>query len=118
MDEQEMTDEQLEQLIALGIIPDKQSILDKQIATAEQLRYGQGPQMQGNGRVQTAANPLEFLAHGIQGYRAGKDLKDLREQQAEMLRQQTAGRKAFFQQLQNRKPKPEEPVLPYTGEAF
>jgi hypothetical protein len=95
----ELSDEELQQLIELGIIPEQTSSLDKQIATAEALRYGAGPEMRGNGRVQTAANPLEFLAHGLQGYRAGKDLEELRNQQAEMLRQQTEGRKLFYRKM-------------------
>lgn len=101
----EMSDEQIQQFIALGIIPDQQSALDRQMAIAEKLRYGQGPQMRGEGgRVQTAANPLEFLSHGIQGYKAGKELDTLRKKNEDLLQQQVQGRKSFYQALRNRKP--------------
>lgn len=104
--EEEMSDEELQQLIALGIIPDKQNMLEQQLATAERLRYGNTPEMRGNGRVQTAAHPLEFLVNGIQGHKAGKQIDALRKQQDELLNQQVAGRKSFFNRLRN---KPSQP---------
>lgn len=97
----DMSDEELEQLIALGIIPDKQSILDQQIKTAEQLRYGNKPEMRHGGRVSTAAHPLEFLAAGLEGHKAGKQLEELRKKQEELLQQQVLGRKTFFDRLRS-----------------
>jgi hypothetical protein len=100
----EMSDEELQQLIALGVIPDKQGALDKQMSIAEQLRYHNKPEMRGNGRVQTAANPLEFLVSGLEGRKAGKELDALRKQQDELLKQQVGGRTTFFKNLRRRKP--------------
>ncbi len=99
----EMSDEEIQQLIALGIIPDQQGQLQQQMKTAEQLRYNNTPQMRGEGgRVQTAANPLEFLVAGIQGHKAGKQLDELRKKQDELLQQQVMGRSAFFKALRGR----------------
>jgi hypothetical protein len=103
---EEMTDEELQQLMALGIIPDQQGALEKQMALAEQLRYRNNPEMRGNGRVQTAAHPLEFLASGIQGYKAGKQIEELRKKQDELLQQQVSGRKLFYQNLRKRPSQP------------
>lgn len=93
-----LTDEQIQELIALGALPDQQAAIQQQLEQAQYLRDQamQAPQMRGNGRVQTAANPLEFLAAGLQGYRANKDIKTLQEQQAEILRQQATGRGKYF----------------------
>lgn len=99
---EEMSDEELEQLMALGIIPDQQGALEKQMALAEQLRYRNAPEMRQGSRVSTAAHPLEFIANGIEGYRAGKQLDELRKKQEELLQQQVQGRKLFYQNLRRR----------------
>ena len=102
---EEMTDEELEQLMALGIIPDQQSALEKQMAIAQELRHGKGPEMRGGGGgYQTAANPLEFLASGLEKRKAGKEIDDLRARQEAMLQQQVQGRKLFYQNLRGKKP--------------
>lgn len=105
----DMSDEELQQLIALGIIPDKQGMLDQQIKTAEALRYGSTPEMRGNSRVQTAANPLEFLVAGIEGHRAGKKLDELRKSQEDLLKEQVAGRTNYFKKLRGRQPASQPP---------
>lgn len=115
----EMSDEEIQQLIELGIIPDKQSNLSDQLKTAERLRYGNMPQMRQAGNVSVAANPLEFLTSGIQGYRAGKDIEELRKRQEELLQQQVFGRSAFFRALRNRQKPQQNPglgAMPYDGE--
>jgi hypothetical protein len=96
--EEEVSDEELQQLMALGIIPDQQSNIKEQMAQANALRQNK-PEMRGNGRVMVAANPLEFLGQGIQNYKAGKDLKELKKQQDALLQQQVAGRGAFYKAL-------------------
>ena len=108
----ELSDEDIQKLIALGIIPDKQNDIQDQLKLAEKLRYGPNsmPQMRQTGQVATAANPLEFLAYGMQGYRAGQDIKELRKQQNNLLQEQVAGRLKYYQQLlrkpQDRMPDP------------
>ena len=98
----ELSDEDIQQLIALGIIPDQQNDIQQQIALAEKLRYGGMPQMQGNARVQTAASPLEFLATVLQGRQANKQIEDLRKQQNQLLQDQVAARTKFYQALRRR----------------
>lgn len=105
-----MSDEEIEQLIALGIIPDQQNALQQQMAIAEKLRYGPGPQMRGEGgRVQTAAHPLEFIMQALQGRKAGKELDVLRQKNDELLQQQVKGRGVFFDRLRNRTRGPSQP---------
>ena len=99
---EEMSEEELQQLMALGIIPDQQALLEKQRTLAEQLRYRNAPEMRGNARVQTAANPLEFLVSGIQGYKAGKELDEIKKKNDDLLQQQVSGRKAFYEALRRR----------------
>ena len=114
--EGEMTDEQLQQLMELGIIPDQQGQLSEQMALAQKLRHGNTPQMRQGSRVSTAAHPLEFLAAGLEGHKAGKQMEELSKQQAELLRKQVEGRKLFFQQLQGQPQVQAQP--PEAGEWF
>jgi hypothetical protein len=58
------------------------SALEKQMAAAEALRMAT-PEMRGNGRVTTAANPLEFLGKGIGDYKLMKQRKANDAAQAE-----------------------------------
>jgi hypothetical protein len=58
------------------------SALEKQMAAAEALRMGT-PEMRGNGRVMTAANPLEHLGKGIGDYKLMKQRKANDASQAE-----------------------------------
>lgn len=95
--EGELTEEELNQIVGLGVLPEKQSALDRQMKTAEALRYGAGPEMRGNSRVQTAANPLEFLASGIDRYQGGKELERLRAQQNTMLDDATEARRRYYE---------------------
>jgi hypothetical protein len=106
----DMTDEQIQQLMELGVIPEQQNGLQQQMDIAKKLRYDNMPQMRGEGgRVQTAANPLEFLASGIQGYKAGKDMDELRKKQDGLLQQQVQGRKLFYQALRGNRGQPQQP---------
>lgn len=90
--------------MALGVIPDQQNLLKDQMAEASALRQNSraGPQMRGNARVQTAANPLEFLASYLGDRKAGKELDALRKQQNELLQQQVKGRSAYYNALRRR----------------
>lgn len=95
----DMSEEDIQKLVAMGVIPDKQAILQRQIAQAQGLRDQPMPEMRGNGRVNVAANPLEFLAKGVQNYKAGKKLEGLEGQEQGLLGEQTMGRKAFIDAL-------------------
>jgi hypothetical protein len=93
---EDATDEQIQQMIELGIIPAQMGAIDQQMAQAQAVRNRQGPQGRDNGRVFVAANPLEHVMHAAQGIKAGKDIEDLKRKQEELLRQQVRGRMQFF----------------------
>jgi hypothetical protein len=97
----EVSEEELLQLMGLGVIPDQQNLLKDQMAEANALRDKSraGPQMRGNSRVQTAANPLEFLSSYLGDRKAGKELDSLRKQQNDLLQQQVKGRSAYYNAL-------------------
>lgn len=94
--------EVLAELLALGGIEGQLGDLAGQEQLAQMLRYRQGPEGRQAGRVYTAANPLEHLAHGIQGYRAGQELKQIPGQREDLRNQQMAGRERFVELLRNR----------------
>jgi hypothetical protein len=94
-----LTEEQLQQLIELGIIPDQQNALSEQAAQANAIRNRAGPEMRGNGRVMVAANPLEFLADAGMKYKAGKDLKEIDTKRETLLDKQVMARKALLDAL-------------------
>lgn len=103
IDLQGLSEDQIQELMALGIIPDQQASLQGQIDTAQALRDRQGPQGTYTGRVYVAASPLEHLAHAMQGIKAGRQIKDLRAQQQELLAQQIRGRGTYVDALRGRK---------------
>lgn len=98
-DFEDLTEEEIAQLMELGIIDDQMSTLDKQMSMAQSIRDRPGPEMRGNHRVQTAANPLEFVGQGIQQYKANKQLEDIANKQGALLDKQMAGRQAFLKGL-------------------
>ena len=52
---------------------EEQAALDKQMATADELRKTAMPEGRGYGGVFTAANPLEFVGSGIKQYKGWKE---------------------------------------------
>lgn len=97
-----LTEEQLQQLMQLGAIPDEQSSLEDQIKQAQMIRNRRAPSGTDTGRVYVAASPLEHLAYALQGIKAGKDLEKLRGEQQSLLKQQTSGRQAYIEALLGR----------------
>lgn len=114
----EMTSEELQQLMALGVIPDQQSSIEQQLKTAQALR-DKVPQMRHGYRVSTAAHPLEFIVQGIEGYRAKKDMEELRKKEEGLLQQQIDGRRLFYEALRRRGgQQPTQPEVPAQPELF
>lgn len=95
----DLTDEDIQALMELGVIPEQSQGLQSQMEQAQYLRNRKGPQGTDTGRVYVAANPLEHLAHALTGIKAGKELDRLRGEQQDLLSQQVAGRKLFFDKL-------------------
>lgn len=101
---EDLTEDEIAQLMELGAIPQEQEQLLSSLSQARELRNRPGPQGYDGGRVYTAASPLEHAAHAFQSIKAGKQIDDLLKQQQENLLKQTDGRTAFLKALR-RKPK-------------
>lgn len=99
-----MSEEELQQLMDLGMIPGKQDALAQQLAQATAMRNAKGPEGRGYAGVYTAANPLEHLAHAAQGIKAGRDMERIQKEQNDLLQQQTAGRSQFMKAMYGKKP--------------
>jgi hypothetical protein len=93
--EEEMSEEEIQQLMALGIIPEELEHIKGQMAEANALR-NKMPEMRGNDRVQTAAHPLEFAVQAFQGIKSGKELERLRAEQSGLLQKQVKGRGDYY----------------------
>lgn len=100
----DLTEEELDELIALGVIPDKQAILTDQLKTAQALRDRGSPEMRGSpySGYQTAANPLEMLAYGLDRRQAKKDIEKYRQDQQGLLGQQVRGRGTYYDALRRK----------------
>lgn len=103
-----MTEEDLKKLVELGVIDESMAENARQMQLAEQLRYAAGPEGRSSGRVYTAANPLEFLGHGLQQWNAQKRMKELESKRGEMQKQQTAGRQTYWDILRGERRKPQD----------
>jgi hypothetical protein len=109
----DLSEEEIQQLIDLGIIDDETGMLDKQMKYAQSMRNAPGPEMRGNGRVMVAGNPLEFAAQAWQGIRSGNEIKDIKARQEELLRKQSAGRQTFLKGLRGKNQQMQQD--PYAG---
>lgn len=96
---QELSDEDLAKLAALSGISEEEAMLAKQLQQAQMLQQRQGPQMRGNGRVQTAANPLEFVGAGLQQYAGMRREKELMGKMDELRKQQMQGRQLYMNRM-------------------
>jgi hypothetical protein len=95
----DLSDDDINKLVAIGEIPDKQALLGQQMKSALALR-DRPLQMgtQGN-RVFTAATPLGALGQVAGGIMANRQVGKLGQQQQGLLQQQSAGRKAYFDMI-------------------
>ena len=98
-----MSEEQLQQLVALGLIPDKQDALATQLAQAAKLRNQGAPKGYDTGRVYTAASPLEHFASALERGMAGREMKDIYNRRDELLKQQQSGRGEFLRAMYGKK---------------
>jgi hypothetical protein len=97
---QNMSPEDIQQVLGLGEIPDKQSLLMQQLKQANLLRNSDAPEGRYAGHMYVAPNPLEILGHVAQQYEGLKGQRDVDAQSKELMTQQTAGRNRYFQLLQ------------------
>lgn len=96
-----LSDEDIQALMELGVLPDQQKSLDDQITTAQTIRDRKAPRGQtvGPDNVYVASSPLEHAAYAAQGIMAGRDIKNARLQQQEILAKQIKGRASYFQKM-------------------
>jgi len=102
MDELDITDDEMQALIRLGIIPEELAENRRQSELAEALRYGEGPEGRQAGRVYVAANPLEHITRGAQRFKAAKDMKQLGTEREGLLQDIRTGRSMFGNLLRGR----------------
>lgn len=95
----ELSEEDLQALLELGILDDQGSMLSDQLAQANAVRNRPMPQAQSNGRVTTAANPLEYMGYVMQTKKAEEEAAALQRRQEDLLRKQLEGRKTYFNQM-------------------
>lgn len=105
---EQMTDEDLQKLVELGVIDENMAENQRQMRLAEQLRYQASPEGRMAGRVYVAANPLEHLGKGLEQWNAQKRMKELETQRGEMGKQQTEGRKSYWDILRGMRQKPQD----------
>ncbi len=99
-----LSEEDIQQLMELGILPDQLQGLQTQMESAQKLRDRRAPTGTDTGRVYVAASPLEHAAYALQGIKAGKDLDKLRAEQQALLKKQTAGRGTYFNRMNEIQP--------------
>jgi len=92
---QELSDEDLAKLVELGLIPEQQAALAKQAQQARMLQQTAMPEGRSNGRVYTAANPLEFIGHGLQQYAGIRKERQAEEKMDELRKQQLQARQLY-----------------------
>jgi len=94
-----LSEEDIAQLMELGILPDQLEELQSQMQSAQKLRDRRAPQGYDTGRMYVAASPLEHAAYAMQGIKAGKDLDRMRAEQQALLKKQVAGRSNYFNSM-------------------
>lgn len=102
-----LSEEDLQELVSLGVIDENMAENARQMALAEKLRYGTpGPEGRQAGRVYVAANPLEHLGRGMEQWNAQKKMGELEKQRGTMQGQQTQGRQNYWDLIRGMRQKP------------
>ena len=97
VDVSDMTQEEIDQLIALGIIPPQIEQAQGDVAYAEELMGSAMPQGRTTrNNIFTAANPLELAATGVDRVRGAYERKQARDLIDALRKQQTEGRGTFY----------------------
>jgi len=103
-----MTEEDLQKLVELGVINEQMAENARQKALQEQLRYQAQPEGRDSGRVYTAASPLEHMGTLLEKYNANKKIKELDTERGVLEGQQTAGRQTYWDILRGMRRKPQD----------
>lgn len=92
----DLSDADIQHLMDIGVIPEKNELLGQQMKYANSLRGGPLAQGASTGGVYTAATPLGMLGSMATKYQGNKMADQIGEQQQSNLSQQAAGRKQYF----------------------
>lgn len=111
---EDMNEEDLNAILGLSTGDEKSAQLQAQLSQAQKLRNQAGPEGRKYGRMYTAANPLEHIAHAWQGIEAGQDAERLTEEQNQLMQQQLDARKKYFEAMMLRQQDPQQ-AAPYEG---
>jgi hypothetical protein len=106
---EQMSEEELQKLVELGVIDDNMAENARQMRLAEELRYATPtPEGRQAGRVYVASNPLEHIGKGMQQWNAQKRMDELEKERAGMGQQQTAGRQSYWDIIRGMRRKPQD----------
>jgi hypothetical protein len=117
---EDLNEEDLDAILGLSTGEEKAGQLQDQLAYAQSLRNQPGPEGRKYGRMYTAANPLEHVAHAWQGIKAGKDAERISTEQDALMQKQMEARKRFFElmMLRNQQPQQPQPQQEYGPESY
>lgn len=91
-----LTEDQIAQLMQLGVLQDEKGILNQELEMAQQLRQTPGPRGRYTGRAFVAANPLEFLGRGLDRVRGSMETARVTEAQRENARRAADARQQYL----------------------
>lgn len=113
-----LSPEELQSIMGLGEIPEKQALLQQQMRQAALLRGSPMPEGRGGGygRPYTAPHPLEILGNVLERYAGYKSSQDINTQEKALLAEQTRRRSQYLNALLKRGNGPGTADLPPEGE--
>lgn len=100
--EQGLTEDDIDQLIAMGEMGTEGDIIARRQAFAESLRETPMPQGRGWGRIYRAGHPLEHAASALQRAYGGYQSRQLEREQMDLARRQTERRGQLLRALGRR----------------
>lgn len=105
---EQMSEEELQKMVELGVIDEQMAENARQMALQEQLRYQAAPEGRQAGRTYVAANPLEHIGKGLEQYNAAKKIKELEAQRGVLEGKQTQGRQTYWDIIRGMRRKPQD----------
>lgn len=100
-----LTEDQIAQLMQLGVLEDERGTINKEMEIAQQLRQTPGPQGRFTGKAYVGANPMEFLGRGLKQIRGGmEEQKGLKRQRENAKRQAELRQQYLSILLKNQNP--------------
>jgi len=113
---EQMSEEDLQKMVELGIIDEQMAENARQMAVQEGLRYQAAPEGRQAGRVYVAANPLEHIGKGLEQYNAQRKMKELEAERGTLGDKQTEGRQTYWDVIRGmRRKKPDFSGVPMPG---